>query len=310
MSKQNTSAKEIPGVAYAMAAYIFWGFLALYWKALSQVPAGEILAHRVIWSFLFVAVLLLATGRWSELKTIVVQRRKMLGVFLAAILVSINWFIYIWAVNSNHIVEASLGYYINPLINVALGILFLKEKLNFWQSVSLTLAAIGVGIITFQYGNIPWVALSLALSFGLYGLIKKMTNIDSIIALAMETVFILPVALIYVFYVQSTGVGSYGTGSWNTTILLTCAGVVTALPLLWFAQGARKVTLSTMGFIQYLSPSISLLIGVFIFKEAFTATHLLSFGIIWVALIVYAFSRTLLLDRLIPERWVKAEQES
>ena len=310
MTNQKNSRKEIPGVAYAMAAYIFWGFLPLFWKALSQVPAGEILAHRVIWSFLFVAVLLLASGRWGELKTIVVQRSKMLGVFLGAIFVSFNWFIYIWAVNSSHIVEVSLGYYINPLINVAFGLLFLKEKLNFWQSVSLILAAIGVGIITLQYGSIPWVALSLAVTFGLYGLAKKMTNIDAIVSLVLETAFILPVALIYVYYVQSMGVGFYGTGSWNITILLTCAGVVTALPLLLFAQGTRKVTLSTMGFIQYFSPSISLLIGVFVFKEAFTAAHALSFGIIWAALGIYALSRTPLLDKLIPERWLKAEQES
>lgn len=310
MSKDSTSHKEIPGLVYATAAYVVWGVLPLFWKALQQVPAGEILAHRVTWSFLFVAVLLLASGRWTELKVIVAQRRKMLGVLLGAVLVSINWFIYIWAVNSNHVIEASLGYYINPLINVALGILFLKEKLNFWQSVSLTLATLGVGIITIQFGSIPWIALSLAISFGLYGLVKKLTNVDSIVALALETAFILPVALFYIYLAQSSGVGSYGTTSWNITILLTCAGVVTALPLLCFAQGTRKVSLSTMGFVQYISPCISLLLGIFVFKESFTLIHALSFGLIWLALAVYALSHTSLLDGLVPSRWERVNQES
>jgi len=303
------TGREIPGAVYGLSAYLLWGILPLYWKVMQEVPAGEILAHRVAWSFVFVIALLFFTGRWRELKAITGQGRKMAGIFLGAILISINWFVYIWAVNSNQIVECSLGYYINPLINVALGMLVLKEKLSSWQWISLGLAALGVGYMTLQYGSVPWIALTLAVSFGLYGLVKKMVNIDSIVSLALETAFILPAALLYIFLVQSAGSGSFGTGSWIITLLLTGSGVVTAVPLLLFAQGARKVTLSTMGFLQYVSPSLSLLIGVLVYKEAFTLTHVISFACIWAALLIYALAGTPLLGRLLPQgEPVKAKQ--
>lgn len=290
MNNENQCKKELSGIMYAIMAYGTWGLLAIYWKMLQTVPAGQILAHRIIWSFFFVVGLVFVFGRWQELKAIFKNPSKRWGVLIGAIAVSINWFVYIWAVNNNQIVEASLGYYINPLVSVILGVFFLKERLNIWQYGCLALATLGVLIMTANYGRIPWIALALAFSFGFYGLIKKMVNIDSIIGLALETFFITPVALIYLLKTHINGSGYYGTGSWHITLLLTLSGIITALPLLWFAQAARRVPLSTMGFIQYLSPSLSLLIGVIIYHEAFTAVHAISFGFIWLALVIYALS--------------------
>lgn len=295
MDKEHGSKKEISGTAYAFMAYGLWGMLPIYWKFLQAVPAGQILAHRIIWSFFFVVGLIFLFGRWQELKVIVKDPAKRIGISLGAIMVSINWFIYIWAVNNNYIVQASLGYYINPLVNVILGLLFLKERLNIWQYCSLALAAIGVIIMTANYGRVPWISLALAFSFGFYGFFKKKVNIDSTIGLALETFFLTPFALIYLIRTHLNGNGFFGTGSWQVTVLLALAGVVTALPLLWFAQAARTVPLTTMGFIQYLSPSLSLMIGVLIYNEAFTLAHAISFGFIWLALVVYALSRTWLL---------------
>ncbi|QNB46719.1 EamA family transporter RarD [Thermanaerosceptrum fracticalcis] len=288
------------GVWYAAAAFTAWGILPLYWKVLQQVPALEILSHRIFWSFLFVSFLLLFSGRMYSLRQVISDWSKLAIVFLGAILISANWFIYIWAVNANRVVEASLGYYINPLFNVFLGMVVLKERLNIWQLISILLAAMGVSVLTIQYGSIPWVALSLALTFGLYGLVKKMTNLDSLTGLTLETAFVAPLALGYLFLQQFRGSGSFGVSYFYINFLLMCSGVVTALPLLWFSQGAKRVRLSTLGFLQYLSPSISLFLGVFIFKEHFTKTHLLSFGFIWCALTLYAFSQTSLLPQLQP----------
>lgn len=310
MNRRSGHPKEIPGALYAAAAYMIWGFLPLYWKALHQVPAREILAHRILWSFLFVTLLLLVQGRLNELRALLVQGRKMRAVFAGAVVISLNWFVYIWAVNSGRVVETSLGYFINPLVNVALGILFLKERLDFWQSVSLALATLGVGIITFEYGSMPWVALSVAISFGLYGLAKKVANTGPLESLAIETAFMLPAALIYIFLVHSGGSGAFGTGSLRTSVLLCGAGIVSAIPMLLFAQGARRVTMATLGFVQYLSPTISLILGVFVFREDFTPVHMISFSFIWLALLIYALSRMGLLDRFQTASRERDNQES
>ncbi len=296
----STSNDRIIGIWYALAAFTAWGVLPLYWKVLKLIPAGEILAHRVLWSFIFVSVILFLYGRWNNVKEIISGKYNVFVIFLGALLISANWFIYIWAVNTNHVVEASLGYYINPLFNVILGMVVLREQLNFWQLISLLLAFSGVVIIAAQYGKIPWIALSLALSFGLYGLVKKLVNIDSIVGLALETAFVAPVALVYLILIQAKGTGSFGAVPISIIFLLICSGIVTALPLLWFAQGAKRVPLSTVGFIQYLSPSISLLLGVFIFKEPFTKINFLSFGFIWLALALYSSSQTNIMYNLQP----------
>lgn len=294
------SNESSAGIWYACAAFLTWGILPLYWKILQQVPALEILGHRILWSFLFVSCLLLSKGRFKNLARVISDCSQRNVVFLGAILISANWFIYIWAVNAGRVVEASLGYYINPLLNVFLGMFVLKERLNLWQFISLLLAAAGVSVLTIQYGNIPWVALSLALSFGLYSLVKKMTSLDSLTSLTLETAFLTPLALCYLILLQVRGTGSFGVSNFYIAFLLMCSGVITALPLLWFSQGAKKIRLSTIGFLQYLSPSISLFLGVFIFKEPFTRTHLISFGLIWCALALYGLSQTSFLPRLQP----------
>lgn len=300
-NKRNLASRDIIGIWYAVAAFSAWGILSLYWKVLKQVPAGEILSHRIVWSFVFLAFILLLGNRWTDLQKVIANPANRLIIFLGALLISANWFIYIWAVNSNKVVEASLGYYITPLLNVLLGIVVLKERLNFWQLVSLTLAFIGVGILTTQYAQIPWVALSLALTFGLYGLVKKLASVEAIIGLTLETILIAPLAVSYLVWQHIQGVGSFGTASLTINLFLIGSGIITATPLLWFAEGAGRVSLSTLGFTQYLSPTISLLLGIFIFKEPFTRAHLLSFSCIWSALVLYTFSQTSLMDKWQPK---------
>lgn len=280
------------GVTYSFAAYFLWGILPLYWKLLNKIPAGEILAHRIIWSSIFILGLLIFQKRLPQLKEITKESKKMTWVILCTIFISINWFVFIWAVNSNRVVESSMGYYINPLVVVLLGVIVLKERLGLWQIVSLVLATIGVIIMTFSYGKIPWISLILAMSFGFYGLFKKLANVESILGLGLETFILAPISLVYIIYRQVSGLGSLGTISLNTTLILFCSGIATATPLLWFGQGAKRIPLSTLGFIQYLAPTISLIIGVFIFKEEFTTAHLISFGFIWLGLVIYSLSQT------------------
>lgn len=281
---------KVIGVMYGAMAFTLWGILPLYWKMLKQVPSDEILANRVLWSFVFVGVLMFLFKQWDKF-IVVLKNKKNIGlIFLCSIMISINWFTYIWAVNNDHIVDTSLGYYINPLLAVFLGVTVLKEKINKLQVTALVLASIGVILIAFQHGKIPWISLVLAVSFAFYGLLKKMLTVDSMTGLALETTILMPVALAFILFKQLSGTGAIGTGSSLTTILLIGAGVVTATPLLWFAKGAKRVELSTIGFLQYISPTIGLVLGVFVFNETFTKLHLISFGFIWVALIIYSFS--------------------
>lgn len=282
------------GIFYALAAYTAWGLLPVYWKSIHAVPAQEILAHRILWSFAFVAILLVFKKQWGRAKEIIKDKSKVFGLILSALLVTSNWFIYIWAVNSNNVVEASLGYYINPLLTVLLGILVLRERMDKWQIVSLLLAAVGVIILTIEYGKIPWIALGLASTFALYGLAKRLVKVDSLLGLALETLVVVPVSLTYISMIQIRGEGVLGHSSNFTILLLMGTGIVTAIPLLCFAQAAKKVPFSTIGFIQYVSPSLSLLLGIFIYHEEFTPVHALSFGTIWVALGIYSVSRVVL----------------
>jgi chloramphenicol-sensitive protein RarD len=288
------------GAWYGIAAYIAWGILPLYWKNLHRVPAAEILAHRIFWSFGFIMILIGFFRRWDEVKQAAENLQKR-GLFLgAALLISANWFIYIWGVNSGHIVECSLGYYINPIFSVCLGMFFLKEKLNRWQWLALGFALAGVFTLTAQYGKIPWIALTLTVTFGLYGLVKKLIRVEAMIGLTLETLIVAPVALGYILWLQTTGKGALGNIGLMGTVLLIGAGIVTTLPLLWFAQAANRIPLSTLGFIQYLSPTISLLLGVFIYREPFTRTHLVSFGLIWMALVVFSGSNLPWLQKFQP----------
>jgi len=276
------------GVLYAVGAYLLWGVLPLYWKALQVVPATHILAHRTIWSAVFLLILVLARKELPRIKQILKKPRLMLILFGAACLLSVNWLIYIWGVNAGFIVETSLGYYINPLLSIVLGMIFLRERLRPWQWLPVGLATIAVIYLTVSYGALPWIALGLALTFGLYGLVKKTVPIDALHSLTLETGMMFIPALIFILIMQSQGRGALGSAGALIDILLVFTGLVTALPLLLFGMGARLIPLSTIGILQYIAPTIQFLIGVLIYQEDFDQAKLIGFGMIWIALIIFS----------------------
>ena len=278
------------GVFYAIAAYFMWGLLPLYWKVFQAMGAWEILAHRIVWSVVFVAIIIVVTKRIRKLRESVSGAKMVGALIICSLLISANWLLYIWAVNNDQVMQTSLGYYMNPLITVLMGVIFLKEKMHVGQWISLALASCGVLYITIQYGEFPWVALSLALTFAFYGLAKKLVKLEAIIGLAWETLFVAPIALAYLLMIQINGTETVSALAWWQVLLLTLAGVGTALPLYWFAQAAARLPLSMIGFIQYLSPTISLLSAIFLFHEPFTTTHMISFSLIWGALIIFTVS--------------------
>ncbi|MDP4162020.1 MAG: EamA family transporter RarD [Bacillota bacterium] len=284
------------GATYAGFSYFLWGLLPIYWKLLNHVNAEEILANRVFWSFAFMSVVLFATKKGGillqTLKGFATNKKQMFALIVASLLISVNWFIYIWAVNSNQMIEASLGYYINPLVSVLLGMLVLKEKLSPFQYVSFFLAVIGVLIISISYGRFPWIAVVLALSFGLYGLAKKLINVESAVGLTLETMVVTPIAAIYLVYLFSKGTNSFLSAPWETDALLIGAGAATAVPLLYFAKGAQKIPLSMLGFLQYIAPTLTLILGIFVYGEQFSMLQLIAFIFIWSALTVYSLSKT------------------
>ena len=284
------------GAIQAGFSYFLWGLLPIYWKFLDQVNAQEILANRIFWSFIFMVIILVITRKGSlfvaTLKGFAENKKQMVALTIASLLISVNWFVYIWAVNSGHMIEASLGYYINPLISILLGMLVLKEKLTVAQRVSFILAAIGVVIITVSHGVFPWIAITLALTFGLYGLAKKMINVESSVGLTLETMVLTPIAAIYMIYLFLNGTNSLFTANSVTDLLLIGAGPATAIPLLYFAKGAQKIPLSLLGFLQYISPTLTLILGVFVYQEHFSKIQLLSFMFIWAALVIYSLSKT------------------
>jgi chloramphenicol-sensitive protein RarD len=281
--------EEKRGITYGAIAYTLWGLLPLYWKVIKTVPAYEILAHRIVWSFGFILIILLLTGNSNKIIEVLKNKKCMTYILMCSALISINWYIYIWAVNSGHIVDSSLGYYINPLMSILLGTLVLKEKLNKSQYIALALAALAVILMVAIYGSIPWISLALAVSFGLYGLCKKMVSAEATVGLAIETMILAPVAFVFLIYLGIKSTGSYGS-SFTVTVLLSMSGIATATPLLFFAKSSKHVKLSTLGFLQYISPTISLIIGLFIYKEHFSQMDILGFGLIWIALIIYSSS--------------------
>lgn len=283
------------GIISAIIAYSLWGILPIYWKFVFQVPAHEILAHRIFWSFIFMLGILVVANQkkkfYQEMKQLTHEPKKLLALTMGSFLISINWFIYIWAVNNNRVIETSLGYYINPLFSVLLGIFVLKERLSFWQLISVCLAMSGVLYMTMHFGSVPWVAVLLAISFGFYGLCKKVADITPITSITLETLIMTPFALAYILYLDVHATGSFA-GLSVTSVLLIGSGMVTAIPLLLFANSANQLSLITLGFIQYLSPTIALMIGIFLYREPFTQVHFVSFGLIWAALLVFSLSRT------------------
>lgn len=276
------------GLINAIIAYIMWGVLPLYWKLFENVPAGEILSHRVVWSFVFMGILVAVQRRWGDMKRIVADRSLLLSLTASGLLIAINWLIFIWAVNNGHVVETSLGYYLNPLLNVLLAVVFLHEKPNRGQWLAIAIAGVAVLIIAIDYGRFPWVAISLAVSFGLYGLAKKKIKQDASVGLFSETAVVLPIALGYWIYLAIVGKATAWTLPAPMFFELLLSGVVTALPLLFFARAAARMSLSTLGFVQYIGPTIMLILSVFVFKETVSPVLLVGFALIWTALIVYA----------------------
>ncbi len=275
------------GTIYALLAYSTWGLLPIYWKLLGAASAVEVLSHRMIWSAVFLVGILLAQRRLEDLQMLLRSPRKVLVLLLTASLLTFNWGLYIYGVNSDRVVEASLGYYINPLVTVLLGFIFLKERLYRGQQVAVALAVVGVGYFIWQLGTVPWIALALAISFAFYGLLRKVAAVAPLVGLAVETLLITPLVLLVVSWLAVNGQGHFGE-SLPITLLFVGAGVATSMPLLWFNKAAKQLTLATLGFFQYLAPSLSLLLGVFVYDEPFTPVHAVTFGCIWAALLLYS----------------------
>lgn len=277
------------GILSAGLAFLCWGLFPLYFHAISEVPPMQILLHRVVWSLLFLAIILTIRRQWKWLGELRSQPRVMGSFVISSLLLSGNWLLYIWAVNNGHVIDASLGYFINPLVNVMLGYLVLKERLRIGQWAAIGLAALGVLWLTWQAGHMPWIALVLAASFGGYGLMRKTAALGALEGLSFETLILFPFALGYLAWLTVAGENSFLTTSSDTTRwLLVAAGPITAIPLLLFASGARKIPLSVLGLLQYIGPSIQLSLGVFLFHEAFTSARLAGFVLIWSALALYA----------------------
>ena len=276
------------GMLYAAGAFLCWGLFPLYFHAIKDVPAMEILAHRMAWSLLFLMIVLAVRRQWKWLPE-VLRRPKVVASFVAsAFLLSLNWFVYIWAVNNGHVVDASLGYFINPLVNVLLGMLVLKEKLRRGQWLAIAIAASGVAWLTWQAGQVPWIALILASSFGAYGLLRKTAALAALEGLSFETLILFPLALTYLVWLGMHGQAVFlSTESDTTRWLLAAAGPTTAIPLLLFAAGARRIPMSVLGMLQYMSPTLQMLLGVWFFHEAFSSARLLGFILIWSALAIY-----------------------
>jgi chloramphenicol-sensitive protein RarD len=276
------------GVLAAIAAYSMWGLFPVYWKWIEDVPSLEILSHRILWSFILLAIVLAikTDKRWIGELLHHPKALRLAGV--AGALLAINWLTYVWAVNNGYIVESSLGYFINPLVNVLLGVLIFHEQLRTGQWVSVVLAAIGVVYLAVQYDNLPWIALTLAFSFGLYGVTKKISGLNESRGLGVETAIMLLPALAYIVYQQVQGRGSFLNAGPTTTALLVLSGAVTVIPLLFFATAVRNIPLSTVGLLQYLAPTGQFLIGVLLYDEPFTEAHLVGFILIWLALLIFS----------------------
>ncbi|WP_044437401.1 EamA family transporter RarD [Skermanella aerolata] len=278
----------VSGVFYALGAFLMWGVLPLLFRALQPATPPEILSHRVVWSLLMMIAIVLVM-RSPRAVTRALSSRRQLGIYIVTTaLITTNWLIFIWAVNSGHIVQTSLGYYINPVVNVILGVVFLRERLNRNQWISISLAILGVTSLVVNLGTLPWVSLTLAVTFGFYALIRKKEGIDPLIGLLIETALLTPFALSYLLWIGVAGTGLFTLAAPGMAALLLVAGVVTAIPLIFFNFAAQRLKLSTIGLMQYLSPTMQLGIGVLVFEEAFTGVHALAFGLIWTALAIYS----------------------
>lgn len=277
------------GLAYALGAFLLWGVAPIYFKAVGAASPVEILAHRVVWTAIMMIGLIYALGKTDAVTDVLRQPRRLPIYALSTVLISINWLTYIYAISIDHLVDASLGYYINPLVNVLLGMMFLSEKLNRWQGLAVALAGIGVGYQLVAYGDVPWISLTLAFSFGFYALVRKKAKVDPLAGLLVETLLLTPVGLIYLFWLGSQDAGQFVMGGWWMSVLLIASGIVTGLPLILFMFGAQRLTLSTIGLMQYLAPTIQLVLAVAIFGEPFSPATMVTFAFIWLGLVVYSW---------------------
>jgi chloramphenicol-sensitive protein RarD len=300
----------VTGAFYALLAYTSWGLVPIYWKWLAAIPPGEILLHRVAGTAAFAALLLTLSGRWGEVREILRQRRPLVALLASALLIAVNWWIFIWAVQHGQIIATSLGYYLNPLVNVALGLLLLRERLSRLQLVAVAIAATGVAYFTIAAGGLPWISLALAFSFAFYGWIRKTVAAGSLAGLAVETALLAPAALVGIALLEARGAGALGNADrLGAPVVagLLAAGVMTALPLLWFASAARRLQLATVGLFQYIAPSLALACAVLLYGEPFTRAYAVAFGCIWTALALYSFE-SLRAFRALPPPVVASEE--
>ena len=293
-----SSFRAASGPLAATAAFLSWGLLPIYWRALQQVPAIEILCHRIVWSVLFTGAILTAQHRWTEVGRILGSRKNLLVLLVSSVLVGLNWLTYIYAVNSAYVLEASLGYYINPLVNALIGAVFLKDRLRPWQTAAICLAGAGVLNMLIGYGRFPFLALTLALTFGFYALVRKTAQVKPLPGLFVEVLISGVPALIYLMLLEHHGSGALGHAGPLIDLLLIGAGAITVLPLLSFIHAARTLRLVTVGLFQYITPTCVLLLGVFVYHEHFTSAHLVTFGCIWCGIAVYSWEGFWTLKRL------------
>jgi chloramphenicol-sensitive protein RarD len=285
--KSSDAPNDTSGLVAGIAAFVTWGIVPGYWKMFRFIPAGEILAHRFVWTCIFMVLLLSWQARWSEVMANLRSRRTALFCAASGVAIAINWFVFIWAVNAGHVLETSLGYFMTPLINVLFGAILLRERLTRAQLASVLLATSAILYLTLGFGKLPWVALTLCFSFGLYGLLRKISGAASIPGLFLETTVIVPIALGWLLHIAGSSGSHFGNANLPRSLLLVSTGIVTGVPLLWFAHAARHLRLTTLGFLQYLAPSCSFFLGVFVFHEPFRRAQMTTFALIWVALIIF-----------------------
>ena len=274
------------GILYGIGAYALWGFFPIYWKFLHNISALQLIGHRIAWSFILLLVVILISGQWMHFRA-TFNARNLRIYLIASLLIGANWLTYVWAVNAGHIVETSLGYFINPLLSVLLGLIILHEKLRRTQWVPVGIAFVGVVYLTIAFGRLPWIALILAFSFGFYGLVKKIAPLSSLYGLTLETGILFIPALVYLGFVEANGTGAFLHTEIVSDLLMVGAGLVTTVPLLMFASAAKQIPLTMIGVLQYLAPTIQFLLGIFVYKEEFDHTQLIGFSIVWLALIIF-----------------------
>lgn len=280
---------SLVGVAFGLGAFCLWGLMPVLFKSMQHVPPVEILSHRIVWSLLGVGGILILAGQGPTLLTVLANRKAMSRLLLSTTVITVNWLLFIWAVNNGHVLQASLGYYLNPMLNVLLGVVILKERLTRAQWLAVVLVIGALAAFTIGLGEFPWISVTLALAFSIYGLARKTMPVGAAEGLAIETSILFPAAFAYLIYLGWTGEGHFLTEGWEMNLLLIGAGVATAIPLVMFAAAARRLRYATVGFLQYITPTIQFMLAVLIYGETFTDAHVMTFALIWVGIAIYTF---------------------